>query len=336
MAIRVVSLLPSATEIVAALGAGHLLVGRSHECDFPGTLRALPILTGVGRAPPPHAQDEPGESRDRPPPTPADIDRAVRDSLNAGHSLYTLDTGALAELKPDVILTQDLCQVCSIDLETVRAVASTLDPSPRVVSLNPQTVEDVFDDVITVGRAVGFDAEASRLVVALRNRLFAASEHINPYADPVNVAFLEWTDPIFIGGHWTPQLIERAGGRHPLNPCVAPDDAGAAAGPQQAWAKAGKSVTVPPDVLVASRPEAIIISPCGLDLDATRACARELAKRDWFQDLPAARAGRVALVDGNQMFSRPGPRLVDAFEWLVGWLHGLPKLIPPGFPWEPQ
>jgi len=338
MSLRIVSLLPSATEILAALEADHLLVGRSHECDFPDSLRHLPVLTAQRTGPAGQASSSVGQASGPSKPaslSSADIDRQVREALGAGESLYTLDTNRLAELRPDVILTQDLCEVCSIDLGTVRTVASRLDPPPRIVSLNPETVEDVFDDVLTVGRAIGFDAEASRLVVTLRNRLFAATEHINPYADPVNVAFLEWIDPLFVGGHWTPQLIERAGGMHPLNPCVAPDDAGAAAGPQQAWARAGKSVSVPAEVLAASKPEAIVICPCGLDLDRTRASARELAMQDWFRNLPATRARRVALVDGNQMFNRPGPRLVDAFEWLVGWLNDLPKLIPSDFPWEP-
>ena len=315
---RVVSLLPSATEIVAALGAGHLLVGRSHECDHPAELASVPVLTAQRT----HASD------------PAEIDAQVRDSLSAGESLYDLDAQTLAELAPDVILTQDLCDVCSIDLATVRRIAGSLSPPPPVVSLDPESVEDVFDDVITVGRAIGFEEGATELVVTLRARMFTASEVVNPFVDGPSVAFLEWTDPLFIGGHWTPQLIERAGGRHPLNPTRPAHDAGAAAGPQQAYAKAGKSVRVTSDDLVRSAPEAIIICPCGMNLEKSVQCARALERSDWWRDLPAVRAGRVGVVDGNQMFNRPGPRLVDAFEWLVGWLNDRPALAPPDFPWK--
>lgn len=315
---RVVSLLPSATEIVAALGAGDLLVGRSHECDHPADLASLPVLTRQRT----HASDA------------AEIDAQVRAALAAGESLYDLDAQTLAELAPDVILTQDLCDVCSIDLATVRRVARSMSPPPPVVSLDPESVEDVFDDVITVGRAIGFEDEATKLVVSLRARLFTASEVVNPYVDGPNVAFLEWTDPLFIGGHWTPQLIERAGGRHPLNPTRAPHDAGAAAGPQQAYAKAGKSIRITSDDLVRSAPEAIIICPCGMNLEESMQCARALERLEGWSELPAVRAGRVAVVDGNRMFNRPGPRLVDAFEWLVGWLHDRPEMVPAEFSWK--
>jgi ABC-type Fe3+-hydroxamate transport system substrate-binding protein len=316
---RVVSLLPSATEIVAALGATPLLVGRSHECDHPSEVASLPALTSQRTA-----GNEPGE-----------IDRQVREALARGDSLYRLDVETLRRLSPDVILTQDLCDVCSIDLATVRRVAAGLSPPPHVVSLDPDSIEAVLDDVLTVGRAIGFDAAARRVVVDLRARMFSAAERVNPYDDGPSVAFLEWTDPLFVGGHWTPQLIERAGARHPLNPTRAAADAGAAAGPQQAFAKAGKSRQVTPDELVRSAPDAIIVCPCGMSLEQAHECARMLERESWWKELPAARAGRIAIVDGSQMFNRPGPRIVDAFEWLVAWLQDIPSLIPPGFPWEP-
>ncbi len=319
---RVVSLLPSATEtlrLLAAPGDPRIeLVGRSHECDFPEDVKRIPALTGQKTAFS----------------TPAEVDRVVREQLASGASLYTLDTRMLASLRPDLILTQDLCDVCSIDLEAVRAAAARMNPPPEILSLNPHGMEDVLDDVLRVGRAIGLEAEARRAVVALRARLMRATDHVPAFAAGPSVAFLEWTDPLFIGGHWTPQLIERAGASHPLNPTAPRPGAGAAAGPMQSERLAGKSVQIDPEALVAARPEALIISPCGLDLDRTRACAADLARAPWFADLPAVRARRVALVDGSQMFNRPGPRLVDAQEWLVGWLHGRPELIPPGFPWE--
>ena len=235
-----------------------------------------------------------------------------------------------------MIITQDLCHVCSIDVATVRRIAAELSPAPRVISLNPTTLEGVLDDVLTVGEALDRIAEARATVTRLREELYAAADFVNPFADGPNVAVLEWTDPMFIAGHWTPQLVERAGGRHPLNPTVAVDKAGAAAGPIGATQRhAGKSVTVPPEVLSANKPEFVVIAPCGRTLAQARKDAAALADHAWWRELPAVRAGRVALVDGNQYFSRPGPRLVDAFRFLVGWLNDRPEVIPPAFAWGP-
>lgn len=332
---RVVSLLPSATELLAALPGGmELLVGRSHECDFPAGLEAVPVLTA---------------SRIDPALSPAEVDAAVRAQLGpegSGASLYTLNAQLLRELRPDVILTQDLCHVCSIDLEAVRSVVSGMpEPRPEIVSLNPTTVEDVLDDLVRVGEAVGRAGDALAAAVALRGRLYRAQEVVNPFADGPIVAALEWTDPLFIAGHWTPQLIERAGGRHPLNPTVPVPGSGAAVGPQQACRRAGKSVRIPPEALVAVGPERLLICPCGVPLAGRESrpgvatvdsMARDLSRQGWFAELPAAcgPSGSVALVDGNEMFNRPGPRLVEAFEWLAGWLNDRPELMPEGFPWR--
>ncbi len=325
---RVVSLLPSATEAVCAIGCGHLLVGRSHECDHPAQITHLPALTAA-------------RTRFD---TSAQVDRDVRTALRdpAGQrtpsgaaSLYTLDEALLAALKPDVILTQSLCEVCSIDTTTVRRMAGSLNPAPVVVDLNPTTLEAVLDDLLTIGAAVGAAESAARAVVWLRERLYAACDYVNAFDDGPNVAFLEWTDPLFAGGHWVPQMIERAGGRCPLNPTRPLRTAGAAAGPIGTTLRvAGKSITVPREVLVASRPDAVIIAPCGLTLEQAQREARALCAQGWWRDLPAARSGRVAIVDGNRYFSRPGPRLVEAFEWLVGWLNQRPEVIPPGFVWS--
>lgn len=321
---RIVSLLPSATEsLLAITGDVHhpraTLVGRSHECDFPDSpsLRALPILTAARTTFQSSAQ----------------IDREVAAQLSTGQSLYTLDTDLLARLKPDLIITQDLCRVCSIDLHSVRTLAASLSPQPRILSLNPSTIEAVLDDLLTIGEAINLPAPAAAVVGALRERLYRAEEFVTPFAAAPTIAFLEWTDPLFVGGHWTPQLIERAGGLHPLNPTAAPESAGAAAGPiGQTLRAAGPSIRVPAEVVAAIRPEFLIICPCGLSLADAQRETRLLAQQPWWPDLPAVRAGRVAIVDGNQMFNRPGPRLVDAFEWLVGWLNNRPEIIPPRFP----
>ncbi len=327
---RVVSLLPSATETLCELGGRDLLVGRSHECDFPEGLESLPALTGQKTAYAP----ESGVSA-------ADVDAAVREHLRSDdpdRSLYTLDVDALAGLGPDVILTQDLCDVCSIALPEVeraaRVVAERTGKRPEIIALNPTTVEGVLDDLLRVGRAVGLAEAAKHAVVRLQARLVRAQEYVNEYAEGPVVGFLEWTDPLYIAGHWTVQLIERAGGRHPLNPTVHGDDDGAAAGLQQSFRKAGKSVAVPGDVFARTNPEFLFVAPCGLTLGQASKETLELQAQSWFADLPAVRSGRVYAVDGSAMFNRPGPRLVDAFEFLVAILNDRPGLIPGGFPFQ--
>ena len=313
---RIASLLPSATEIVALLGATDQLVARSHECDFPPAVLAVPAVT---------SQNTTARS-------PAAIDAMVREQLATGGDLYRIDQDALARARPDVIITQDLCAVCSISLDTVRGLAAALSPVPQITSLNPETFEAVLDSILTVGDAIGSAAQAQQAVVELRERFFAAADIVNPFADGPVVAFLEWTDPLYIGGHWTPQLVERAGGRHLLNPCQAKPGSGAAIGPQNAERVAGPSVRVPPEIFEAIKPEYVIVCPCGVGLADAVAQTHELAQREWFKNTPAFQNGRIAIVDGNHMFNRPGPRLVDAFEWLAGWLNDRPELIPADFP----
>lgn len=350
---RVVSLLPSATETLClVLGSegrrdGVGLVGRSHECDHPAAVVGLPALTRP-------ATDFSAQGS-------AGVDDAVRLALAEGRSLYTLDEATLADLRPDLIITQDLCGVCSIDAAAVRRVAAGLPSRPRVLSLNPRSLEDVLDDVIRVGEAVGASERAEREAAALRERLDAAGAIVNPFDDGPRVAFLEWTEPLFIGGHWTPELIERAGASHPLNPtraralAMSARHAGAGAGaialegsPGAHGLTSGEeraddalapgappSRRVSPEALAEGQHEALIVCPCGLSLAEARREAQRLLCTEWFRGMPAVRAGRVALVDGSQMFNRPGPRLVEAFAWLVAWLHGRPERMPSGFPWEP-
>ncbi|MEM7227743.1 MAG: cobalamin-binding protein [Planctomycetota bacterium] len=298
---RVVSLLPSATELLCAIGAEDMLVGRSHECDYPASIADRPVLTGQRTVAT----------------TSADIDRQVREALqqdDSDRSLYTLDVDQLRALEPDVILTQDLCDVCSIDLKTVRGVVATMSPEPSVVSLNPQTLEDIYDDILTIGQAIGRTEAADAAMVSLRGEYWTAVDYTNPYMASVPVAFLEWMDPLFAGGHWTPQLINAAGGAHVLN------EPGA------------KSRQISADDLVSAKPERLIVCPCGYDLPAIEREMPALCAQPWWSELPAVQANQVVLVDGNQMFNRPGPRLVTAFRWLVSWLHDRDEVRPAGFP----
>ena len=305
--LRVCSVLPSATEILCFVGGEHLLVGRSHEDNYPASVQRLPILTGQ------RTQFT----------TAADVDRQVSASLKQGDSLYTLDVDALAALAPDLILTQDICSVCAIDLPTVERAAAAMGPSPpRVLSLNPLTLDDVLRNVLEVGAAAGLEASARAAHARLVERIGAVEARAR--ADGAaprysNVAFIEWPDPLYVGGHWTPELIERAGGSHPLH-------AAAAGG------GSGRSFAISADALVASDPDVIVFCPCGLDLAATRREAARLEKLAWWRSLAAVRAGRVVLVDGDAMFNRPGPRLVDCLEWLAAVLRGAPE--PRGFPSE--
>lgn len=303
---RVVSLLPSATEILCAIGAGDLLVGRSHECDWPPAVLSLPVVTGQrGRSP-----TGVGAS--------AAIDQAVRETMASGDSLYRIDEGLLTSLRPDLILTQDLCDVCSVDLATVRRLCESMHPKPTVLSLNPSSFWDVLDDILRVGDAVSRAREAQAEMVRLRERWWTIVDHVNPFIDGPEVLFLEWMDPPFVAGHWTPQLIEAAGAKHSLN-------------------KAGaKSRVASPEEILEAAPERIIIAPCGYSIEQIRAQLGELQRQRWWSLLPAnlGPSGRVAIVDGNQMFNRPGPRLVDAFGWLSGWLNDRPELVPERFPVE--
>jgi ABC-type Fe3+-hydroxamate transport system substrate-binding protein len=275
-----------------------MLVGRSHECDYPASIGDRRILT---------SQRTKVASSNA-------IDRQVRETITAGDSLYELDKEALRDLRPDVILTQDLCEVCSIDLQTVRSIAQTIDPEPRIVSLDPKTIFDVFDDLLTIGKAVGLEERAEAEMVRLRARYWEAIDFVNPYAAGSEVAFLEWTDPPFAGGHWTPGLIQAAGGHHSLNATGEP------------------SREITPEELLESMPDRVIVCPCGFDLERALQERKLLEETTWWKLLPAVQEGNIAVVDGSAMFNRPGPRLVDAFCWLVSWIQDRPEVHPEGFP----
>ncbi|MCE9619557.1 MAG: cobalamin-binding protein [Planctomycetes bacterium] len=301
---RIVSLLPSATELLCRIGGAGSLVGRSHECDFPAQIQDRPVLTRQIT----HAISS------------AEIDSQVRAALatgSGGASLYELDEPMLRSLKPDLILTQDLCDVCSIDLRTVERIAGDMSPRPRVLSLNPASIWQVFDDALRIGEAAHLEASAERAMVELRGEYWSAVDYVNPYIPGPETLFLEWCDPPFCGGHWTPELIQAAGGRHSLQ-------------------SAGKkSRVVSAEEIIAAAPERVVVCPCGFPLERAWQELDVLRKTRWWPMLPAVmdrKPGAIAVVDGNQMFNRPGPRLVDAFRWLVAWLNDRPEVMPPDFP----
>lgn len=241
----------------------------------------------------------------------ADVDRQVREQLSSGTGLYTLDKELLKALRPDVIVTQSLCQVCSVDYCMVENIVSGMDPTPVLVDTNPSCLEDVMNDLCKVGDALHLSNAAKTAVESLQRRIRHATQRASESGSnkaAVNVAFCEWIDPIFPGGHWTPQLIKAAGGIHPLN---LSKEGGAAA----------PSAAISHETFVSSDPDVIIIAPCGLSLDDTKKELDPLVSAPWWKGLKAVISGRVWLVDGNQMFNRPGPRLVDALEWLVSILH---------------
>ncbi len=300
---RVVSLLPSATEILFAIGAGDQVVGVTHECDFPERAAALPHLTSSLL---PAELDAAG------------IDRHVRASVHAGSSLYGLDDAKLAALEPDLIVTQELCAVCAVSYEIVDRAAKRLRGDPRVVSLEPSSLEDVFSTIAFLGDLVGARDGADALLASLRARVETLraragaprsydAEHPRP-----RTLVLEWSDPPMSGGHWTPGLVELAGGEPVLaNP-------------------GANSRVLTWDEIAAADPDVVLIAPCGWDLaraqEALAALPPEAARA--FAALRAVREGRAYAIDGNAYVNRPGPRLVDTAEIFAAAIAGNPSPYP--------
>jgi iron complex transport system substrate-binding protein len=279
---RIVSLVPSATEMLFALGVGDEVTAVTHECDHPARALELPKVTrdviGPGLAP-----DE--------------IDRAVRALTEQGRSIYELDEDALGRLQPDLIVTQALCTVCAVSYEDVRAIADRLDPRPQVVSLDPHTLGEVLGDVRTLAQATDAKDAGVELVQDAAARIDRVRLAVRGAA-PVRVAALEWLDPVFVAGHWTPQLIEHAGGVDVLG---LPGEHSE----QRSW-----------DEVRAAAPEVVIVMQCGYDAD--RALEEAYA---YAGELASLGARRVVAVDAAAHFSRPGPRLIEGLELLGHILH---------------
>ena len=283
---RVVTFLPSATEIVAALGHLDDIVGISHECDYPASVRSRDVVTSS-------AIDSKA--------SPGSIDTAVRDFVDTGRPLYDVREDRVRALAPNVMVTQIVCDVCAVSEGDVRALATKLEPTPEVVTLGATTLDGIFDDIQRVAAALGVEDRAEALAARSRDRMRAVHEKLKAARAPrPRVAVIEWTNPIFAAGHWVPEMISRAGG-------------------VDALAKPGEhSTTRTMDAVRDTNPEIIIVGPCGFDLE--RACAdaeRVLATQEWSW----TRERQVWAVDANSFLSRPGPRVIDGIELLAQIMH---------------
>jgi iron complex transport system substrate-binding protein len=276
---RIVSFLPAGTETVYALGAGDELVGRSHECDYPSAVTDLPIVSRP-------ALKLDGASPDN-------IDRAVAERMETGASMYEIDEVLLRELRPDVIITQNLCRVCAPSGNELSRAVQDFSVMPEILFLTPRNVTEVEENILAVGKAIGREREAESLIRSNRDRVARVSEAVAD-TQPRRAVFLEWTDPLFCGGHWVPEMIALAGGDDPLG------------------RPGGDSVRITWDEVATASPEVIIVSPCGYRLEESV----ELAS-----SMPRELDARVYAVDANAYFARPGPRLAEGVELLAHLFH---------------
>jgi len=289
MSCRVASLLPSATEIVCAVGAESDLVGISHECDFPERVRHLPALT---------------RARLGPARTSREVDESVRSVLQNALAVYEIDLPALEAARPDVIVTQDLCDVCAVSLDDVTAASAALVHQPvRIVNLRPTRLADIWGDVLRVAEALRREADGAAVVKELEQRAAAITARCRDRSATPRVLSIEWLDPVMVGGMWMPELIERAGGI-PL--VTKPGD---------------HAPTLTRDALAMLSPDVVLIKPCGFPLARTLDEITLLPRALPWESWPAVREGRVWVADGNAYFNRPGPRIVESLEILAACLH---------------
>jgi iron complex transport system substrate-binding protein len=285
---RIVSLLPSATEILYALGLGDQVFGVSHECDFPEPARSKEVVV---------------HSRIPKDISPLEIDRIVSEFTQRGESIYGVNAEALRRLAPDLIVTQDLCSVCAASPEDLAAVLSKFDYRPEVLSLDPLDLGDVWRDILWVGEETGRTHEAEQLLESIGARLAAVEAEIAQTVCRPRVTFLEWVQPLYVGGHWIPEMVELAGARDVFGRVRKP------------------SFRVSLDDIVAEQPEVIVVAPCGYNAEQAAAEYRSVTfPREW-QEMPAVRNKQIYYVDANSYFSRPGPRLVTGVEILAKIFH---------------
>ena len=286
---RIVSLLPAATEIAAALGLMDQIVGVSHECDFPKEANQRPRVT--------HCPVHNGGLTSR------EVDEWVRGALREEGTIYVIDEPLLRELRPDVILTQKLCDVCAVGYGTVARLAQTLPGPPQVVNLEPSSLSDIFDDIRRVAEVCDVPDTADKIITQLLNRVEVVRRRANTIVHRPRCFLMEWIDPPFCSGHWGPELVEIAGGYDPLGRKHQPSA-------QIEWQE-----------VVHAQPEIIVLALCGYDIDRTRRDYEVLRRFPEFDSLPAARQDQIYLVNASAYFARPGPRIVDSLEILAGILH---------------
>ena len=291
---RICSLLPSATEIVYALGQGEALVAVTHECDYPDQTAAIPRVT--------RTNIPAGISSDQ-------IDAVVTSTLETTGSLYELDLPLLEKLKPDLILTQRLCDVCAVSFDRVQDAAKSLSSQPTVLNLEPHSLDDILRNIQTVGHALGCQAAAEIVVGALERRIDVVRQKTKSLLRRPRVFCMEWVNPPYCGGHWMKELAEIAGGRDDLSHLHRPSY-------RIEWSK-----------VIEFSPEVIVMTCCGFSLERCKSEGDILAKFAGVCDLPAVKAGRVFATDGSSYFSRPGPRIVDSLEILAHLIH--PELFNP-------
>jgi len=286
---QIVSFLPSATEMACALGLSNQLVGITHECDYPPEVRGKAIV--VRKALPIETMSQ------------REIDLAVSQRMREGRSLYEVDEKLLKELAPDLILTQDLCQVCAPSGNEVSQALNLLPKKPRILWLTPNSLEEIFANLRELGEATGHGKQAEELIAEGRGRLHKIESVTENLAVRPRVFCMEWFDPVYCSGHWVPEMVKIAGGLDALS-------------------KAGEdSVRIPWDDVVEWKPEVLIVTPCGFDLEQTIEQSRQLFTYPGWSTLPAVRDGRVYAVDANSYFARPGPRVVDGTELLAHLIH---------------
>ena len=289
---RIVSLLPSATEILFALGFDREVVGVSHECDFPPQARRKRVVI---------------HSRIPHDASPSEIDRLVREYVSRGESLYAVDTQALEELAPDLIITQDLCHVCAASPDDLGAALARFAERPEVLCLNPQDLGDVWRDILWVGEQTRRGRAAEALLEQIGERFAPLEASVAQTSVRPRVAFLEWLQPFYVGGHWVPEMIELAGGRDVLGRPHTP------------------SFRVTLEEIVDAAPDIILVSPCGYGAQQARNEYLSMSHADEWNAIPAVRSGRVYALEAKSHFSRPGPRLITGMEALAGVFHpGMP------------
>ena len=291
---RIISLLPAATEIAAALGLMENVVGVSHKCDFPVEANTRPRVT---HCPIHHAGL-----------TSKEVDEWVLAAVRARGTIYTIDEALLRELRPHVILTQKLCDVCAVGYGTVARLAASLPGPPLVVNLEPSSLSNVFDDIAQVADACGVSARADEVISALSVRVEYVRHRAATARHRPRCFLMEWVDPPFCSGHWGPELVEIAGGHDSLG------------------RKHQHSVQIEWQQVLDARPEIILLALCGYDIPRGRHDYERLRSFPEFDSLPAAQTGNIYLTDGNAFFARPGPRIVDSLDILAGVLH--PELFP--------